>query len=170
MRFHGYVKHAGRPRLRLLVAICLLCMLPLLAACERKMYAVGIRGYNHTDKVIGEFQVNGGSGGSALAPHSGGGSLTCCASIPAKWRPGLQVTIRWVDGWSENEQERVVPVPEYTDETAGDFTVHFLRNGEVKVFSTRYALWHPDYPLKGEEAGLEPGKPPRGPWDANTSG
>ena len=161
-----HVKRRAAHRWRTLVTVCLLCLTPLLAACEEKTYAVGIRGYNHTDQDIGQFQINGGAGGSALAPHSGGGSLTCCVSIPAKWRPGLQVTVRWVDGWDKNEQERVVSVPEYTDETAGYFSVHFLRSGEVKVFSTGYALWHPDYPLKGEEAGLEAGKSPRGPWDS----
>ncbi|MGY0611842.1 DUF3304 domain-containing protein [Luteimonas sp. A501] len=166
MRFlSAHTTRGATPGWHTFITICLLCLLPLLASCEQKTYAVGIRGYNHTDKVIGQFQINGGAGDSAMAPHSGGGSLTCCVSIPAKWKPGLRVTIRWVDGWSMNEQVRVLPVPEYTDETAGYFTVHFLRNGEVKVFSTRYALWHPNYPLKGEEAGLEPGKLPRGPWD-----
>ena len=159
-----HVKRRTAHRWRALVTACLLCLTPLLAACEEKTYAVGITGYNHTDQVIGQFQINGGAGGSFVPPHGSGG-LTCCVSIPAKWRPGLQVTIRWADGRFDNEQERVVPVPEYTDETAGYFSVHFLRSGEVKVFSTKYALWHPDYPLKGEEAGLEAGKRPRGPWD-----
>lgn len=161
---HAYAKQGGKLGWRALAPIYLL-FLPILVACEEKTYAVGIRGYNHTDAVIGEFQINGGSGGSFVTPHSGGGKLTCCISIPAKWKPGLQVTVRWSDGNFKNEQVRVVPVPEYNVETAGYFSVHFLRNGEVKVFSTKYDLWHPDYPLKGEEAGLEPGKPPRGPWD-----
>jgi hypothetical protein len=30
--------------------------------------------------------------------------------------------------------------------------VHFLRNGEIKVFVTIYMTWHPNYPLKGDEA------------------
>ena len=158
------VTRGATRRWRTFTATCLLCLLPLLASCDEKTYAVGIRGYNHTDKVIGQFQINGGSGGSFVAPHSGGGKVTCCVSIPAKWRPGLQVSIRWSDGKFENEQERVVPVPKYTDDTVGDFSVHFLRNGEIKVFSSKYALWSPHYPLKGEEAGLEAGKPPRGPW------
>jgi hypothetical protein len=37
--------------------------------------------------------------------------------------------------------------------------VHFLRDGEVKVFANRLSLWHPDYPLKGKEAELQPGVP-----------
>ena len=42
--------------------------------------------------------------------------------------------------------------------------VHFLRNGEVKVFATMYGLSHPDYPLQGEEATMKPGVPLRLPY------
>jgi hypothetical protein len=36
----------------------------------------------------------------------------------------------------------------------GRFAVHFLRDGNVKVFVTMMSLHHPDYPLKGDEARL----------------
>ena len=74
----------------------------------------------------------------------------------------MEATIRWSDGSLKNEQERVVEIPRYGD--GGKFDVHFLRNGEIKVFVTGYALWHPDYPLKGEEAEMTPGVTPSGPW------
>ena len=143
-------------------AVGLVCLLPLLAACKEKTDAVGIRAYNHTDNVVGQFQINGGSGGSFVVPHGSGG-LTCCAVIPAKWRRGLQVTVRWSDGHFNNEQERTVSIPEY-DNRGTDLVVHFLRSGEIKVFVTGYLLGHPDYPLKGEEAELTPGVSPQSMW------
>jgi hypothetical protein len=53
----------------------------------------------------------------------------------------------------------VVPVPKYDAKTAGSLNVHFLHNGEVKVFITKYTLGHRDYPLKGKEAEMKPGVP-----------
>ena len=40
-----------------------------------------------------------------------------------------------------------------------------MTHSQIKVFVTMYALWHPDYPLKGKEAELTPGVPPKGPFD-----
>lgn len=51
-----------------------------------------------------------------------------------------------------------MPIPKY--DKVGDLAVHFLRNGEVKVFVTNPRLGHPDYPLKGPEAGLNEGEDP----------
>ena len=159
---HSGMKKHVRRHLHTLATIGLMCLLTLLAACKEKTDTAGIRAYNHTNNVIGQFQINGGSGGSFVVPHGSGG-LTCCAVIPAKWRRGLQVTVRWSDGHFNNEQERTVSIPEY-DNRGTDLVVHFLRSGEVKVFVTGYLLGHPDYPLKGEEAELTPGVSPQSMW------
>ncbi|WP_219724763.1 DUF3304 domain-containing protein, partial [Xanthomonas oryzae] len=104
-----------------------------------------------------------GSEGGFLQANRGGGKFACCIDIPKPWKPGMTVTVGWTDDYDENYQERRVPVPRY--DKYGDMAVHFLRNGQIKVFVTMYALWHPDYPLKGKEAELTPGVPPKGPFD-----
>ena len=135
------------------LAVVLLMFCALLAGClEDETMSVSLVGYNHTDTEIYGFSVDK-SGGPYLSPHSGGGKFTCCITIPEKYRPGMTVKVSRCDFGGENRVEWVVPVPPYKP-TDGPFSVHFLRDGSVKVFVTRYALWHPDYPLKGPEAEL----------------
>ena len=139
---------SGRCRVVLLV----LCAL-LFGCLEEEKMSVSLVGYNRTDTEIYGFSVDK-SGGPYLSPHSGGGNITCCITIPEKYRPGMTVKVSRFDFGGENRVEWVVPVPPYKGEDGGRFKVHFLRDGSVKVFVTRYALWHPDYPLKGPEAQL----------------
>ena len=137
-----------------------------------------IEGYNHTSAAINHFSVNG-SGGPNLSPNSGGGSQTCCASLPVKWQPGMTVVVEWEkdpnpyayskwpepmfsDAWNRRMNESakqytrhraVVEVAPY--ETLGVVTVHFLPCNQIKVAAgtTRPRLaGHPyQYPLKMEE-------------------
>jgi hypothetical protein len=153
--------------------LCLLCgtaaltlALATLAACNdaqprgssaASTIGVELTGYNHTDKTIGAFYVNG-QWGSNITPGSGGGSFVCCADLPIPWRPDLEVTVKWEDH-DGVMHERKVPVPRYEPKQLGGLNVHFLRNGDIKVFANMLSLWHPDYPLKGEEAELKPGHP-----------
>lgn len=125
--------------------------------CGETSFSSQITGYNHTDKTIGSFDVNGVWGGNAV-PHSGGGSSTCCLQLPLPWRPGLTVQIDWEDEKGQ-QHVRVVPVPRFDAKSLGIFNVHFLRSGEIAVFEINAGLGHPDYPLKGEEANLKPGVP-----------
>lgn len=133
----------------------------MLSACEERLVATNVVGYNHTDQDIGHFTVDG-RGGAYLGAHEGGGGFVCCVAVPASWRPDLTVKIGWTDDHDKNYRERVIAVPRYHE--IGHFSVHFLRNGEIKVFVTMYALWSPHYPLKGLEARLRPGEDPSGPW------
>lgn len=55
--------------------------------------------------------------------------------------------------------EKMVPVPQYSQDDVGMFVVHFLHDGSYKVFVTKYSLGHRKYPLSGKEAELEPGVP-----------
>ncbi|MBO4120786.1 DUF3304 domain-containing protein [Cupriavidus gilardii] len=134
-----------------------------LGSCGDELIGTNVVGYNHTDKAIGHFTVNGG-GGAYMEPHAGGGKFACCASVPIPWQPGLTMTVGWTDEFDENYRQRVVEVPKY--DKVGDVAVHFLRNGEIKIFVTNYALWHPQYPLKGTEAQLRPGVDPIAPVGA----
>ena len=107
-------------------------------------------GYNHTDHDIGGFSVNG-EAGSYVGKHEQGG-FACCAALPAKYAPGMTVTVKWADEYNRNPQSRTVTVPPYRPEDGGMFAVHFLRDGQIKVFVTMYGPKHPGYPLQGEEA------------------
>lgn len=116
-----------------------------------------VEGYNHTDRSIGSFGVND-AGGSFLKSHSEGGAA-CCIGVPRDYKPGMTVRIRYTDEARENPQVRVVEVPPYRHQDLGHFAVHFLSNGEIKVFVTRFSLGHQDYPLKGKEAWMSPDEP-----------
>ena len=132
----------------------LLVLCALLFGClEEETMSMSLVGFNHTDRSIYSFSVDK-TGGPSLWRHSGGGKFTCCITIPKKYRPGMTVTVAKSDFNGENRMEWVVPVPPYKGEDGGRFKVHFLRDGSVKVFVTRYALWHANYPLKGPEAEL----------------
>jgi hypothetical protein len=124
---------------------------------QGKTVGAELTGYNHTDKTIGAFYVNGEWGGN-ITPGSGGGSFVCCVRLPDPWQPGMTVKVSWEDHELKT-QERVVSVPEYDARTLSDFNVHFMRGGEIKVFAYRGGLLHKDYPLKGPEAQLKPGVP-----------
>jgi len=140
-----------KPRIWLLVLI--MGLLPWLAACRAKTIASSVVGYNHTSRGV-MFSLNGA--GTYTSPHSGGGKFTCCVSLPVPWRPGLTATVKWSWSGSDEWLEETVPVPEYDYRKTGQVSVHFLRNGEVKVFVVFGGLRDPNYPLKGPEASLKP--------------
>jgi hypothetical protein len=148
----------------LLTLFFAILMLLLIATHKKsvEMIPVDIVGYNHTDKDIGSFAVNE-DGGGFLEAHHGGGSSACCSSVPKSWNPGLEVTVSWTDERDEHEQQRTVPIPQYSSDEIGDLHVHFLRDGSIKAYVTIYDLWHPNYPLKGKAAQLVPGQDPKGP-------
>ena len=131
--------------LMLLVALCV-----SLAACADDRMGLDVVGFNHTDHDIGDFNVND-AGGAYEGKHEGG-KATCCISLPAKYRPGMTVQVTWSGLEVGTPQTRTVVVPPYGPHDTGEFDVHFLRNGEIKVFVTIYMTWHPNYPLKGDEA------------------
>lgn len=140
-----------------MLGMCLpLALAFALGGCDRTVGA-NLTGYNHTDKTIGAFYVNGVWGGN-ITPHSGGGSFVCCAELPAPWHAGIVVKIEW-EAHDGKMHERQVELPQYEAATLSRLSVHFLRDGEIKVFANRLSLWHPDYPLKGEEAELRRGAP-----------
>ena len=131
--------------LMLLVALCV-----SLAACADDRMGLDVVGFNHTDHDIGDFSAND-AGGAYEGKHEGG-KATCCISLPAKYQPGMTVQVTWSGLEVGTPQTRTVVVPPYGPHDTGEFDVHFLRNGQIKVFVTMHMLRHPDYPLKGDEA------------------
>jgi hypothetical protein len=148
--------------------MALALLLPWLSACNsEQIIPAGVVGYNHTDKNIGTFSVRIGKsrgGGGFLEAHRGGGSMVCCVGFPDPWRPGLTAIVGWTDNYNKNYQEREIPIPEYDAKRTGSVKVHFLRNGEIKIFLSLAFLGNPNYPLKGPEAGLYPGEDPVEVW------
>jgi len=124
---------------------------------QGKTVSAELVGYNHTDKTIGAFYVNGQWGGN-ITPGSGGGKFVCCVELPEKWVPGYSVLVAWEDHEGRMNKREIL-VPEYDAKTLSDFNVHFLRSGEIKVFALLMGLRHRDYPLQGAEAELKSGVP-----------
>ncbi len=138
----------------------------VLAACSGdETVAVSYAAYNHTDKSIVSFVINGEGGILAASAHGGGGRM-CCVVLPKHWRPGLMATIKWqeddipifnpdgtrkvIDGVpATNEspwKERTVEVPKYEGEM-GTFFIHIFPGDEVKVLMNIYGAGNPQHPL-----------------------
>jgi len=153
---------------RWLIVLAMLVAALGLAACSptaAKPVAVGITGYNFTAEGVQEYYVNG-MRGSNLPPYGGGGSTSCCVSLPAKWTPELTVKVSWTIGdytlpwsklepmtpdersaccWRQRTLSKVVPVKRY-DERVGRVQVFFLANDQIQVWVSNVGLLSPDHP------------------------
>jgi hypothetical protein len=125
---------------------------------------VGIVGVQHIgpDYNISEFYVDGYFGMN-VGRGGGGGSGVCCVMLPKKWRPGLQVDVRWVVGdWSkeipselevhnyrsitaEGIYRAIVPVEKYDEPE--ELYVHFFSHGRVRVVSNLYGSESTQHPI-----------------------
>jgi len=132
--------------------LCAVC-LPLTACFEEETTGLSYLAVNHTDRWVASFLINGEGGVLNVPPQGGGGGTACCVVLPKRWRPDLQVTVKWrVEGTYLKDaqgkdviengrqvlveapwQTRTVPVPAYTDKDLGHFDVHFLPNEQVQV-------------------------------------
>jgi hypothetical protein len=119
----------------------------LIACSGTSDVSLELSGLNYTDTWVTTFSVDGYHG-PGVSPNGGGGKFVCCVNIPRRWRAGMKVTVRWTEddrvsgGW----KERVVGVPEYTEQNFGSFVVHFYPGDIVKVLVTQKMQGHPDYP------------------------
>lgn len=145
----------------------LVCLIGVvLAACSGdETVAVSYAAYNHTDKSIVSFVINGEGGILAASAHGGGGRM-CCVVLPKHWRPGLMATIKWqeddipifnpdgtrkvIDGVPATKEspwkERIVEVPKY-EGAMGTFFIHIFPGDEVKVLMNIYGAGNPNHPL-----------------------
>lgn len=138
----------------------------LLTSCvQNESEALPYLGVNHTDEWVPTFFINGEGGVLNLPPQGGGGGSVCCVTIPKRWTPNLEVTVRWRKQgyWLKDAQgkdvirdgdrvliegswvERTVPVPEYTDKDLSHFDVHFLPGDQVQVKVSFIYPEHKDY-------------------------
>ena len=120
---------------------------------------------NHTDDGVATFYINGEGGILNVYPQGGGGGTVCCVTLPKRWRPDLNVTIKWrkAGHWLLDERgkevirdemkvlvegpwiERTVPVPEYTEKDLSHFDVHFMPGDQVQVKVSFIYPPHKDY-------------------------
>ncbi|MGJ7572720.1 DUF3304 domain-containing protein [Variovorax sp. RB2P76] len=153
---HGYRTPIHLLARWLLRVIAIALVLVGTSGCERKppgLMVVGITGYNFTSEGVQEYYVNG-KRGSNLPPYGGGGSLSCCVSLPAEWSSGLTVEVSWITGhWTvpiekiqamnikeaieccldRRSLTKTVPVERYGEE-GGRLQVFFLPNDEIQVW------------------------------------
>lgn len=131
----------------------------LLSAKDGKGVPLTLTGIDHlADHVsVQNFSVNGTSGMQA----GKGGREVCCVSVPAHWRPGLMVDVRWgVLNWRDRSAGRyraIVELERYTE--PGQLYVHFLPDGKVRVVTSMEGPRSPDYP------GPRDPIPQKYPWD-----
>lgn len=94
--------------------------------------------------LIHEFYVDKGYYGN-VGEEGGGGSHSCCVTLPKHWYPGLKADVRWevhriIKPSNPAESETVaiegryrgqVPVEAYGE--PAEFYVHFFPNGRVRI-------------------------------------
>ncbi|WP_176039829.1 DUF3304 domain-containing protein [Burkholderia stabilis] len=126
-------------------------LLLTIAGCsdENESNPSDVSGYNYTDYYIAGFRVGNegqelSAGGPNIFPkkdgqaRSGGGGFVCCISIPAHWRPGMKLVIKWkVDKIQDGKTPgkwytATTDVPPYGRRTYG-FVVHFLPGDRIRV-------------------------------------
>ena len=123
-----------------------------ISGCQAGNESIGLDvvGYNHTDRDIGSYSVNG-QGGSYIGKHSEGGDV-CCVSIPRTYLSGASVVVRWGGEEIGRTKEKKVRMAPYTPADGGHLAVHFFPDGDIAVFVTMYYPENSNYPLKGEKS------------------
>ncbi|MDK6078242.1 DUF3304 domain-containing protein [Massilia varians] len=116
-----------------------------------------------SDHLIHEFYVNKGYYGN-VGEGGGGGSFTCCVTLPKRWYPGLKADIRWeayriIKPTDPAEEETVesagiyraqVPVEAY--QHSGSFFVHFFPNGRVRIVVSPFDHTADEHPIRWKDA------------------
>ncbi|MCO7517570.1 DUF3304 domain-containing protein [Pseudomonas guariconensis] len=149
-----------------------------LAGCstaDNESSAGNISAVNHVDgTAVNWFSVNG-------YRASGGGGEQCCIILPDKWRPGLKATIKWevdtdpyayskwpslgTDGYRVEQAKHAanykhysttVEIPEWQGNERCGLTVHFLPCQQVKVTTSCWASYSPNYPIQDPRHVKEP--------------
>ncbi|BAN45895.1 DUF3304 domain-containing protein [Metapseudomonas resinovorans] len=147
------------------------------STADNEMVGGNLTSVNHVDgTAINWLEVNG-------YRTVGGGGRACCIVLPAKWRPGLMANIEWEvdpDRWAKlpsvTSQEfqaayakhaanyrrysTTVEIPEYQEKRCG-LTVHFLPCQQVKVTTSCWASYSPNYPIQDPRHVKEPAVCPK---------
>ncbi|WP_257461086.1 DUF3304 domain-containing protein [Archangium lipolyticum] len=155
----------------------LLCVLPLLAGCNKKTETtpdepptraaepaprrepllLEINGFNYTDLYIDSFEVNGQGGGNLFvsSPESGGGGGVCCVSWSPEGTTPVRLKITWTRDrkrWCEKEVLLTGPAPS----NPRHLGVHFFPDGHIEAEVTED---YPDLKLRMERVDTARRKP-----------
>ncbi|WP_208630884.1 DUF3304 domain-containing protein [Ralstonia insidiosa] len=94
--------------------------------------------FNHTDHDIRNFSINEVTG-AGVARHGASETSLCCLRVPREYQRDFTLTVSWSDDALRPPQTLVaVPPPYLAGSNGGHVSVHFLRNGDVKVFVDEY--------------------------------
>ncbi|MFT3858321.1 MAG: DUF3304 domain-containing protein [Aquabacterium sp.] len=142
---------------RFLLPLLMACM--TLSSCARNsgQEAVSVSAINYTDQELNGYLFESledkekYAGGEPVRPFEGGGSM-CCFSLPAKWRPGIKVRVRY-DWWQGPDAPRKYQqvereIPPYPDGQVGTLWALFYPDGAVEVVSSEFAPGHAKWPGK----------------------
>lgn len=134
--------------MKLLVALCAVLMMACSTSSKQNesKYGASVGIVNHTARYIHSATVNGAGGANMDAWGAGSGDI-CCASVPTKWYPGMQVHVRWnmPENGKYNYKEKIVEVERYDE--PGTIFMHFFPNDEVRAVVSQYASWSPMHPI-----------------------
>ena len=128
----------------------------LLAGCahaqpaQPKNLGVAVRSINYSGKevvltVIDPKDRKNGGGGDALNPYSTGGTI-CCYSIPAEWRPGLQVIVKYNFYPDTVWHEQLVDIPPYPEGIAGEIWLAMHEDGRAEAVVSHFDPTRPEWP------------------------
>lgn len=143
------------------------CAATLLASCasaqpeKPKSLGAAVRSINYSGKeveltVADPLDKSNRSGGDALNPYSSGGTI-CCFRIPAEWRPGYQVIVRYSFFPDETWHEQLVDVPPYAEGIAGDIWLAMHEDGRAEAVVSNLGPGRAEWPgrVKGRPIATE---------------
>lgn len=144
-------------------AMMALVVLPALTACAKSPVPVSVHGVNYGDDEFSYIiedpeNAKNTAGGETIAPFAAGGTM-CCYELPAKWHSGIRVKIiakHWLKAKPDGSlpevlEAKIVEVPPYLDNKAGELWVLRAANGQMNIISSDFQPDHPKWPgkLKG---------------------
>ena len=123
-----------------LILFIVLSLIGIFASQYAPIGSFNLMGFNRTDRVVYGFYVND-SWGANIFEYGGGGSATCCMSIP---HDSKTVRVKWILSWNTMDEanrrapmetyEADVPIPPNLD--LGDdnyLQVYFFPGNEIGV-------------------------------------
>jgi len=123
-----------------LITFLALSLIGIFASQYAPIGSFNLMGFNRTDRVVYGFYVND-SWGANIFEYGGGGSATCCMSIP---HDSKTVRVKWILSWNTMDEanrrapmetyEADVPIPPNLD--LGDdnyLQVYFFPGNEIGV-------------------------------------
>lgn len=139
------------------------CSKEIEAAAPRKTKTVSVNviGVNYTADsfryvlVDATNPANGAGGSEHMEPYNGGG-ISCCFTLPERWRPGIQVKVHsthWLSKKATRELLEVaktytLEVPPYPNGSAADLWVLRTPDGTIELVSSNVEPDHQQWPGK----------------------